>query len=106
MEELLTGKTKADFEEWFTKKDYIAYGRITIGVFWMCPETMQQGVLREYFETKGIEIVVRFGLKAGYYCEIFVDEEEQINLYDFPDYSTAFTTAIQKACGIINGGEG
>jgi len=112
---MLKGKALQDFSDWFYDNDKI-YDVCTsliddmtgnIQMFWKLPQTMQQGVLLQFFRENGIDITIRFGLTAGYYCEISEDDEnDDIVLSDFENYSTAFTHAIDKACEVYNGGEG
>lgn len=120
--ELLTGKTKIDFEQWYPQfyahnlpnknryeegfeKDPI-WKRLAITFFHCKIPQEQQGVLLQFFRERGISITIQFGLTAGYYCEISEDDEnDAIVLADFMDYNTAFTHAIDKACELYNGGE-
>lgn len=102
---MLTGHTKKMFEEWYRKKDYIAFGRITEKAFYACPFSMQSGVYLEFLREQG-KIVEVFSQsskpKLTYGYKIVQDGG---NLLDdgFPDYNTALTKAIEKCNELING---
>lgn len=116
--ELLTGKTKIDFEQWYKQKYFLSVeGNCDscgcgIGLpfeYDRLPQTMQQGVLLEYFREKEIwiQITCKYEWKV-FIPEIITIEDDFYNVNCLQmsiDYSTALTHAIQKACEIYGKGE-
>lgn len=109
---MLKGKALKDFEEWYEIWFIENHKFITIedrvNWFWKQPKQEQQGVLREFFESKGYELNINPFWENNYvvgYEYSLIIAREYLETCDeiFKDYSTAFTTAIQKACEIING---
>lgn len=106
--ELLTGRCRKDFdgwyEIWFIEKHKFITIEGRVNWFWKQPEQEQQGVLLEFFRERGHIIIISYSAKHNdYYYWLFRNGYLIINDSRFPDYTTAFTTAIQKACEIING---
>jgi len=119
---MLKGKALKDFEQWYDKKLYQSFGIISLPAFYGCPETMQQGVLLEFFRERGYEIEIRRFFEVDYNQNItdyynsytfqilHTLKTKTVLQYDYdgcdiPDYPTAFTHAIDKACELYGRGE-
>jgi len=118
---MLKGKALQDFEQWYNFKiepktemefyagDSSGYMTIDLEQFWKLPQTMQQGVLLQFFRERGIEIqVIMTTFKTDFKYVIYDWHSglgKEITVFDFKDYSTTFTHAIDKACEVY-GGEG
>ncbi len=107
---MLKGKALQDFEI-FTCEKY-GFSEEESEDFLKQPLEMQQGVLRAFWESKGIWIVVKPQFEVGlplsceFYYKIYNrNKPHSIESGLFPDYNTAFTHAIDKACEVY-GGEG
>jgi len=101
---MLKGKAKIDFEQWYKTK----YAHWALLDLYKLPQTMQQGVLLEFFRERGIDVSLKkYGAYGtAYEYEVSQDDfEADITTGHSPDYNTAFTHAIDKACEIY-GGEG
>lgn len=115
--ELLTGRCKADFEAWYNNNPefnfLLVWRRFTIQSFYELTPSMQQGVLLEYFRERGYDLQIRRNYRLlnevvyqdNFFYEILFNKEFLHVSRHFPDYNTAFTHAIDKACEIY-GGEG
>jgi len=110
---MLKGKAKIDFEQWLPT--YLGeWFDILRNPFDLDvkvvpqAQTMQQGVLLEFFRERGIDVSLKkYGAYGtAYEYEVSQDDfEADITTGHSPDYNTAFTHAIDKACEIY-GGEG
>ena len=114
----MKGKAKIDFEQWY-KPPYIENNcecgcntdlSLDADEFYKLPQTMQQGVLLQFFRERETIIEVYFDLELGRYSYL-INKRNENGWGDitvtalFSDYFTAFTHAIDKACEIY-GGEG
>lgn len=120
----MEGKAKIDFEQWYDNEfngyEYLSHRIKRIKSrfhFWDMPNCFQQGVLLQFFRERGIEIENEFNLwdekeeynpKYKFVVWQYLDKGKYKRNNGFtqftdPDYSTAFTHAIDKACEIING---
>jgi len=118
---MLKGKALIDFEEWFEKKKFIATGyyqgigadleiQFSAEYFFNFDHGMQQGVLREFFESKGYGLNINPFWENNYvvgYEYSLIIAREYLETCDeiFKDYNTAFTHAIDKACELYGRGE-
>lgn len=110
----MKGKAKIDFEQWY-KPPYIENNcecgcntdlSLDVDEFYKLPETMQQGVLLEFFRERGYVVIITYSAKHNdYYYWLFFNGYLTINDSRFPDYNTAFTHAIDKACELYGRGE-
>jgi len=126
---MLKGKAKIDFEAWFefrvepkTEMEFYSgdsSGFMTLHLerFYKLPFAMQQGVYLEFFrEARSIDISFIFARTThirGYkfYISKHTDKHDKYlhspiadtreNI--IPDYNTAFTHAIEKACDLWRG---
>lgn len=90
----LTGKAKEDFEKWYIK----SYDSVmTITAFYNLPFAMQWGVYVDFFDSKGIEIMLDKDFRD---CWVFV-----IDATEYGNFSTraeARKEAIETANEIYN----
>lgn len=107
----MKGKAKIDFEKWYDN-EFNGYEYLSHRIkrmksrfhFWDMPNCFQQGVLREFFESKGIIMCSYKPRNESEYAFTLYDINSDWSAFvKAPDYSTAFTHAIDKACEIING---
>ena len=120
----MKGKAKIDFEQWYNEgygKEYRfhslteepLYGELRwqrIDFFKLHP-AMQQGVLLEYFRERGYDLQIRRNYRLlnevvyqdSFFYEVLFNKEFLCESRPFPDYSTAFTHAIDKACDVYGG---
>ena len=103
---------KEMFEHWYDNQndaviEFKEHGNcdswklISLKDFYKLPPAMQQGVKREFFESKGILIEVftsKPKLTFGYKV---VNEGGDLLDDGFPDYNTAFNTAIETAGKVL-----
>jgi len=100
------------FEEWLYQKDYKPLNRegyhtkaqILI-MFNGLPPAMQQGVWREFFESKGIWIESKFNVidSVIYHLIKVWQNKTCIFVIQNKDYNTAFNTAIETAGKLLEG---
>jgi hypothetical protein len=69
----LTGKCKIEFEKWYMS-DKVSKEHPHIVDFYTYPEAMQFGVLQDYFDSVGIELVVH-KFKGRYVASIYLEQE-------------------------------
>lgn len=110
----MKGKAKIDFEQWYDN-EFNGYEYLSHRIkrmksrfhFWDMPNCFQEGVLREFFESKGIYVENMFNVIDSEIHHLLKVWKNKICIIVIQnkDYSTAFTTAIDKACEIY-GGEG
>lgn len=105
---MLKGKAKIDFEQWYESNHKYCFALngfiFTIRGFRQLPQTMQQGVLLEFFREKNLRIGIfesRFGDNDWRFA--INDNAQGADASTTWDYSTAFTHAIDKACELYNG---
>jgi len=105
----LTGKCKTDFEKWFIDKydsDKVHETIMLITEFYNLPQSMQFGVLVEFFDSVGIYVNDQYGyiVKTTYSFKIVNKKTETILNYksEFKTRQEARQKAILKANKIYN----
>lgn len=97
----IKGKTRQDFEKWAKDKNYeLRCGDIIWGFypedFYKMPDSMQFGVLVDYFDSCGIEIDIRYTDYEINYGRNFAND------FGFKSRPKAREKAIEKANEIRN----
>ena len=95
----LTGKAENEFFEWYRSTDFKIKNQPGLALFYSYPESMQYGVLVDFFESKDLCIeICKMHLSKYYYWMINDGAEEN----RFNSRKEARTAAIKKADEIYN----
>jgi len=105
---MLTGQAKIDFDKWM----YLNY-KTVFGVWGIIPEIARHAFALEWLRDAGIEVIPeilhsRKDQWVSYSHKIYFNEDGWLSQSDWfqkynPDFNTALTQAIEKACEIYNG---
>ena len=112
----MKGKAKLDFEEWFLKKDFASKVLVREedqtwdieGIWHELPDSMQFGVIVDWADSVGLEIVIHKYSKK-YVASIYLDnkgglddEEVKCNKKGYSSRQQAREKAIEKLNEIYN----
>ena len=109
----ITGKCKEDFEKWFDDSENVEFGflpiqdhEIIVGAenFYSLPDSMQYGVLVDFFDSVGITIQIEYYHHLSSFGASTLEKDGRYELYEIRSKprQEARTKAIEKANEIYN----